>query len=245
MVAVCFRAHHLISFHPIDPPMNSLTVLAHVKAPPQLQAVGGDKQVASFPVEIAAYKQEDPPMSLQASIWGQLANEAMQCVQVDSYLILAGRFRIEKNKPPKFQATQFHRVSAPVDSPGVNNAILVGRAGRDPEVRYFESGNMVANLTLAVNRASGDDEPDWFNLEIWGKQAQVAADYVRKGSLLGIIGSFKLDRWTDRTNGEERSKVVIRVDRLELLGSRKDAEGGFASAPHRTGAASGDDEIPF
>jgi single-strand DNA-binding protein len=79
---------------------------------------------------------------------------------------------------------------------GVNSITLVGRAGRDPEVRYFESGSMVANLTMAVNRRSSNDEPDWFNLEIWGKQAQVAADYVRKGSLLGIIGSFKLDRWT-------------------------------------------------
>ena len=59
---------------------------------------------------------------------------------------------------------------------GVNSVTLVGRAGRDPEVRYFESGSMVANLTIAVNRRSRDDEPDWFNLEIWGKQAQVAAD---------------------------------------------------------------------
>jgi len=109
---------------------------------------------------------------------------------------------------------------------GVNSITLVGRAGRDPEVRYFESGSMVANLTMAVNRRSNNDEPDWFNLEIWGKQAQVAADYVRKGSLLGIIGSFKLDRWTDRSTGEERSKPVIRVDRLELLGSKRDAEGG-------------------
>ena len=100
---------------------------------------------------------------------------------------------------------------------GVNSVTLVGRAGRDPEVRYFESGSVVANLTLAVNRRSRDDEPDWFNLEIWGKQAQVAADYVRKGSLLGIIGSFKLERWTDRSSGEERSRPVIRVDRLEYL----------------------------
>ena len=53
---------------------------------------------------------------------------------------------------------------------GVNSVTLVGRAGRDPEVRYFESGSMVANLTMAVNRRSRDDEPDWFNLEIWGKQ---------------------------------------------------------------------------
>ena len=125
---------------------------------------------------------------------------------------------------------------------GVNSVTLVGRAGRDPEVRYFESGSMVANLTIAVNRRSRDDEPDWFNLEIWGKQAQVAADYVKKGSLLGIIGSFKLDRWTDRNSGEERSKPVVRVDRVELLGSKRDSEagsGGFA------GGSPSDEEVPF
>ena len=85
-------------------------------------------------------------------------------------------------------------------------------------MRYFESGSMVANLTMAVNRRSRDDEPGWFNLEIWGKQAQVAADYVKKGSLLGIIGSFKLDRWTDRASGEGATSPWS-VDRLELLGS--------------------------
>ena len=129
---------------------------------------------------------------------------------------------------------------------GVNSITLVGRAGRDPEVRYFESGSMVANLTMAVNRRSGNDEPDWFNLEIWGKQAQVAADYVRKGSLLGIIGSFKLDRWTDRATGEERSKPVIRVDRLELLGSKRDAEaagGGYGGGSF--GGEPTEEEVPF
>ena len=124
---------------------------------------------------------------------------------------------------------------------GVNSVTLVGRAGRDPEVRYFESGSMVANLTMAVNRRSRDDEPDWFNLEIWGKQAQVAADYVKKGAFLGIIGSFKLDRWTDRSSGEERSKPVIRVDRLELLGLKRDNQesgGNF-------GGQAADEDIPF
>ena len=60
----------------------------------------------------------------------------------------------------------------------INTINLVGRAGREPDVRYFESGSIVANFTLAVNRRSRDEEPDWFNLEIWGKQAQIAADYV-------------------------------------------------------------------
>ena len=79
----------------------------------------------------------------------------------------------------------------------INSVTLVGRAGRDPEVKYFESGTVVANLTMAVNRRNRDDEPDWFNLEIWGKQAQVAADHVKKGSLIGITGSFKLEDKND------------------------------------------------
>ena len=105
----------------------------------------------------------------------------------------------------------------------INAINLVGRAGRDPEVRYFESGSIVANFTIAVNRRSRNEEPDWFNLEIWGKQAQVAADYVKKGSLLGISGSLKLDQWSDKTTGESKSKPVIRVDRLDLLGSKRDS----------------------
>ncbi len=122
----------------------------------------------------------------------------------------------------------------------LNSVTLVGRAGRDPEVRYFESGSVVANMTLAVNRRSREDEPDWFNLEIWGKQAQVAADYVKKGSLIGITGSFKLDSWKDRNTGEERNKPVVRVDRLELLGSKRDSESNnsFNQQPSN-------DEIPF
>ena len=106
----------------------------------------------------------------------------------------------------------------------INTVNLVGRAGREPDVKYFESGSIVANFTLAVNRRSRDEEPDWFNLEIWGKQAQVAADYVKKGSLIGITGSLKIDTWKDKNSGEDRHKPVIRVDRLNLLGSRKDNE---------------------
>ena len=106
----------------------------------------------------------------------------------------------------------------------INTINLVGRAGREPDVRYFESGSVVANFTLAVNRRSRDEEPDWFNLEIWGKQAQIAADYVKKGSLIGITGSFKIDSWKDKNTGEDRFKPVIRVDRLNLLSSRKESE---------------------
>ena len=106
----------------------------------------------------------------------------------------------------------------------MNCITLTGRAGRDPEVRYFESGTLVANLTIAVNRMKRDEDPDWFSLEIWGKQAQVAADYVHKGSLIGVIGTLRIEKWTDRATGQERSKPVVRVDRLELMGSKKDSE---------------------
>ena len=112
----------------------------------------------------------------------------------------------------------------------INTISLVGRAGREPDVRYFESGSTVTNFTLAVNRISKDDEPDWFNLEIWGKQAQIAADYVKKGSLVGITGSFKIDSWKDKNTGEDRFKPVVRVDRLNLLSSRKEtANGNFSN----------------
>jgi single-strand DNA-binding protein len=106
----------------------------------------------------------------------------------------------------------------------LNVVHLVGRVGRDPEVRYFESGKVLSTLTLAVNRRSKNDEPDWFNLEIWGKTAEIAANYVRKGSLIGIQGQLKIETWSDRTTGASRSKPVIRVDRLDLLGSKRDNE---------------------
>jgi single-strand DNA-binding protein len=114
---------------------------------------------------------------------------------------------------------------------GLNLITLVGRAGRDPEVKYFESGSVVCNLTLAVNRRSrNSDEPDWFNLEIWGKTAEVAANYVRKGSLIGISGSLKFDYWRDRNTGVNRSKPVVRVEQLELLGSKRDQEADMGSS---------------
>ena len=121
----------------------------------------------------------------------------------------------------------------------INTINLVGRAGREPDVRYFESGSTVANFALAVNRISRGDEPDWFNLEIWGKQAQIAADYVKKGSLIGITGSFKIDSWKDKNTGEDRFKPVVRVDRLNLLSSKKETDNSNFSNNNNSG------DIPF
>jgi single-strand DNA-binding protein len=107
----------------------------------------------------------------------------------------------------------------------INTVTLVGRAGRDPDVRYFESGSVVCKFSLAVNRRSrNNDQPDWFNVEMWGRTAEIAANYVRKGSLIGVTGALKLDQWNDRATGALRTSPVIRVDRLELLGSKRDNE---------------------
>lgn len=113
----------------------------------------------------------------------------------------------------------------------LNVVTLVGRVGGDPEVKYFESGSVLCSTTLVVKRQSrNNDQPDWFNLELWGKIAQVAADYVRKGSLIGVSGSLKIEHWKDRNNGADRSKPVIRVERLELLGSKQDDQGNRVSS---------------
>ncbi|NCO74934.1 MAG: single-stranded DNA-binding protein [Cyanobacteria bacterium] len=107
----------------------------------------------------------------------------------------------------------------------LNIVHLVGRTGTDPEIRYFDSGKVKCRLTLAVNRMNKkEDKPDWFELEIWGKTAEVAANYAKKGTLIGIQGSLKIDTWSDRNSGEKRSKPVINVDKLDLLGSKRDSE---------------------
>lgn len=128
----------------------------------------------------------------------------------------------------------------------MNNCSFVGNAGRDPEVRYFEDGKVVANFSIAVKRRKRDAEPLWLKLEIWGKQAQVAADYVRKGSLVGVAGELDIDEWTDRNTGEPRKAPKLRVNDLRLLGSKSDNQ--QSSAPTNSGWGGGspsDEEAPF
>lgn len=115
----------------------------------------------------------------------------------------------------------------------INTVVISGRAGRDPEVRYFESGKSVANFTIAVDRNSRDEEPDWFDVEIWGQSARTAADYVRKGSRVAIEGRLVQQRWTDRQSGQSRSKVVISGFRLDLIDTKAETE----ARKHRTAAA--------
>ncbi len=112
----------------------------------------------------------------------------------------------------------------------VNSVILVGRAGQDPEMRYFESGRVKTTFSLAVNRPTKERETDWFDITLWGRQAEVAGEYVRKGSLVGVEGRLDFNRWTDDA-GTKHAKPYINATNLRLLGSKRDAGGGDMPSP--------------
>ena len=90
---------------------------------------------------------------------------------------------------------------------GNNITTLTGHLGRDPELRWFESGKAKCQFSIAVY-ASKDKPSDWFDIVAWGQTAERAVDRLRKGSRVVIVGSLKQERWTDRDSGAQRSKVV-------------------------------------
>lgn len=120
--------------------------------------------------------------------------------------------------------------------PKINSVTLVGRIGQNPEPRYFDDGKVVLRLGLAVKRKYhplerqvknikyGEEETDWFNLELWGRDAEYAAKYVTKGARVGVTGSVNVDSWTDRMTGEEKTSVKIVVKQLDILETRAEAE---------------------
>ncbi|PKL76137.1 MAG: single-stranded DNA-binding protein [Candidatus Melainabacteria bacterium HGW-Melainabacteria-1] len=103
----------------------------------------------------------------------------------------------------------------------INTVILVGRAGRNPEIKYFESGKTLATFSLAVDRprTSPNAEPktDWFRIELWGRQAEIAFEYVKKGSLIGIKGKLAFRRHDDG-----HIEHFIYCYGLRLIGGRHD-----------------------
>ena len=104
--------------------------------------------------------------------------------------------------------------------------IVAGNLGRDPEMRYFESGRVKTTFSLAVNRPTKERETDWFDIEIWGRQAEIAGEYVRKGSLIGVEGRLDFNKWTD-DQGEKQERPVIKGTNLRLLGSKRDNNSDF------------------
>ncbi|MCI5824102.1 MAG: single-stranded DNA-binding protein [Candidatus Gastranaerophilales bacterium] len=101
----------------------------------------------------------------------------------------------------------------------------MGRCGQDPEMKYFESGKVKTTFSLAVNRwdsKTKSEITDWFNVELWDKQAEVAGEYVKKGRQVALDGRLAVSNWTT-PQGENRTRYLIRGNNLRLLGSRSDA----------------------
>lgn len=108
----------------------------------------------------------------------------------------------------------------------MNTVVVVGRAGRDAELKNFESGKSKATFSLAVNRwdsKSSEEVTDWFNIEVWDKQAEFASNYLKKGRLAAVEGRIRINNWTDQA-GENRQSYLITATNIKLLGSKKDAE---------------------
>ena len=112
---------------------------------------------------------------------------------------------------------------------GVNKVILVGNLGKDPEVRYMPSGGAVANTTLATSESwkdkqSGEtqERTEWHNLTFYGKVAEIAGEYLKKGSQIYVEGSIRTEKWQDK-EGKDRFTTKIIVSDMQMLGSRSGA----------------------
>ncbi len=148
-----------------------------------------------------------------------------------------------------------------------NKVILLGNLTRDPEVRYTPKGTAVTELGMAVNRVytaeNGEKREDttFVDVTLWGRTAEIAGEYLKKGRPVFIEGRLQLDTWDDKQSGQKRSKLKVVGEGLQLIGSRPGGSGGGgggdeegSSAPRANKAASppkavpagpDDDEIPF
>jgi single-strand DNA-binding protein len=141
----------------------------------------------------------------------------------------------------------------------VNKVILIGNLGRDPEVRSTPSGQPVASFTLATNRRWRDkngqkqEQTEWHQIVVWGKQAEIAGQYLTKGKQIFLEGRLQTRSWDDRQTGEKKYRTEIVCENFQMLGQR----GGDFEAPGAGAPSSGpsyddgglgepeDDDIPF
>ncbi len=147
----------------------------------------------------------------------------------------------------------------------VNKVILIGNLGRDPEVRFTPNGLAVANVTIATSevwkdKASGENQErtEWHRVVFYNRLAEIAGEYLRKGSKIFIEGRLQTRKWQDKTTNQDRYTTEVIADTLEMLGSK--AGGGASDAPHQSPASEKtpemtsvtgdsmdnfDDDIPF
>jgi single-strand DNA-binding protein len=139
-----------------------------------------------------------------------------------------------------------------------NKVLLLGNLTRDPEVRYTPKGSAVADLGIAVNRQytldNGEkrEEVTFVDVTFWGRTAEVAGEYLKKGRPVFIEGRLQLDTWDDKQSGQKRSKLKVIGEMMQMLGSREAGEAGGPRPARVTAAPKGaesgepdDDEIPF
>ena len=144
---------------------------------------------------------------------------------------------------------------------GINKVIIVGNLGGDPETRYMPSGSSVTNLTVATNESWKDkqtgeqkDRTEWHKVAMFNRLAEVAAEYLRKGSQVYIEGKLRTRKWQDK-NGQDRWTTEIIADEMQMLGGRGGGGGSApmnsssdsapSSAPPQPGPDDFDDDIPF
>lgn len=127
----------------------------------------------------------------------------------------------------------------------VNRVILVGRLGKDPETRYTSSGQAVCNFSLATDETYKDragerqKRTEWHRIVVWAKQAEIAQQYLHKGSLIYVEGRIQTRQWDDR-EGQKRTSVEIVANRFQMLGSRSDAAAAGAGAGISAASADAD-----
>ena len=137
----------------------------------------------------------------------------------------------------------------------VNKVLLIGNLGRDPEVRYTTGGSPVANFTMATTDRWNDpgtgekkERTEWHRIVVWGKQAEIAGEYLRKGRQVYVEGALQTREWTDR-DGNKRYTTEVRALRFQMLGKRDDAPvspaGQETPAVAEPESGYSEDDIPF
>ena len=140
----------------------------------------------------------------------------------------------------------------------LNRVLLLGNVTRDPEVRYTPKGSAVCDLGIAVNRAyttdSGEkrEEVTFVDVTLWGRTAEIASEYLKKGRPVFIEGRLQMDTWDDKQTGQKRTRLRVVAENMQLLGGRPQGGGDAgesrpASPPPKKSATPepNDDEIPF
>jgi single-strand DNA-binding protein len=128
---------------------------------------------------------------------------------------------------------------------GVNKVILIGNLGKDPETRYMPSGSAVTNLTLATSESWKDkqtgenqERTEWHKVAMFGKLAEIAAEYLRKGSQVYIEGKLRTRKWQDK-EGKDRWTTEIVADEMNMLGGKGGGASAGAGAPGAAAASGG------